>query len=332
MSVTVGLLAHADYGAERPADLGRYLRRWATTAEGSGLDALYTATEIGWDRADPLALLASLAAWTERVTLGTSVLLAPLRDPLQVAESMATIQQVSQGRAVLGLGQGWRRSEFDAVGISLSERPTRLLDHLETLPGLLRGEDVTHQGRHHTMDGVRVGWADPRGVPLWVGAGSRRAIERAALRADGWVAGPFSTVDGIARQSGVYREAAARAGRPAGSVVVMREVWVAPDEATAMREAQVIADKYAEYARVAGPMPFDPDWDLGRLARDRFVVGDPAACAEILADVVRRTSATDLVLRAQFRGTDPERALETVELLGREVRPRLHDLLAHDRP
>lgn len=327
MTVTIGLLAHADYGAERPAELGRYLRRWATTAEDSGLDALYTATEIGWDRADPLALLASLAAWTERVTLGTTVLLAPLRDPLQLAESVATIQQVSSGRVVLGLGQGWRASEFDAVGVPLAERPSRLVDHLATLPALLRGEDVTYQGRHHTMDGVRVGWADGRGVPLWVGASSRRAIERAALRADGWVAGPFSTVDGVVRQRDAYREAEARAGRPAGAIVVMRECWVAEDDVSAMREAQAIGAKYAEYARVAGPMPFDPHWDLSRLARDRFVVGDPATCAALLADVVRRTSATHLVLRAQFRGIPAQRALEVVEVLGREVRRRLHDVL-----
>lgn len=331
MAVTVGLVAHADYGEERPPHLGKYLRRWAATAEDNGLDALYTATEIGWDRADPVALLASLAAWTGRVSLGTAVLLAPLRDPLQVAESIATIQQISHRPVVIGLGQGWRRSEFDAVGVALSERRGRLLDHLETLPGLLRGEPVTHHGRHHAMQGVRVGWADTAGVPVWVGASSRPAIERAAVRADGWVAGPFSTVGGIARQSDAYREAAARADRRAGSIVVMRECWVAQDEGAAMREAQVIRDKYAEYARVAGPMPFEPDWDLARLAHDRFVIGDPATCAEKLADVVRRTSATDLVLRAQFRGSDPERALEVVEVLGREVRPRLHDLLEQHR-
>jgi hypothetical protein len=75
------------------------------------------------------------------------------------------------------------------------------------------------------------------------------------------------------------------------------------------RDAIEIRGKYAEGGRVAGPMPFDPEWELGRLARDRFVIADPAASAQMLADVVRRTRATDLVLRSHFRGMDPERAL-----------------------
>lgn len=326
MTVSLGLLAHADYGDERPCDLGAYLRRWASTVEASGLDGVYTATEIGWDRAHPVALLAALAAWTTHVTIGTSVVLAPLHDPLQLAEAMATVQQISAGRAVLGLGLGWRAVEFDAVGVPLSQRRTRLLDHLDVLPRLLRGDEVTHRGHHQEFDGVRVGWASSVApVPIWLGGTARAAIVRAGERADGWIAGPFATVDVIQRQADIYRQAAVSAGRDHDArVVVMRECWVAEDESTAYDEAEAIRRKYAEYARRAGRMPFDATWDLPRLAHDRFVIGDAQTCAETLADLTRRTGATDLILRAQFRGIDPARALETVELLGREVRPRLH--------
>lgn len=329
MSVGLGLLAHSDYGDERPAELGAYLRRWATTVEASGLDGVYTATEIGWDRSHPLALLAALAAWTTHVTVGTSVALAPLHDPLQLAEAMATIQQISAGRAVLGLGLGWREAEFDAVGVPLSQRRSRLLDHLDVLSDLFSGEEVTHRGRHHRFDGVRVGWASSGPpTPIWLGGTARAAIIRAGEQADGWIAGPFATFDVIQRQADIYREAVSSAGRGArGRVVVMRECWVAEDEATAYDEAEAIRHKYAEYARRAGRMPFDASWDLSRLAHDRFIIGDPQTCAEVLADLTRRTGATDLILRAQFRGVDPERALATVDLLGREVRPRLHQML-----
>lgn len=329
MSVTLGLLAHSDYGEERPSELGAYLRRWVTTVEANGLDGVYTATEIGWDRSQPVALLAALAAWTTHVTVGTSVVLAPLYDPLQLAEAMATVQQISGGRAVLGLGLGWRAAEFDAVGVPLSERRSRLLDHLEVLPDLLRGKDVTRRGYHHQFDDVRVGWASSAPpTPIWLGGTSRVAITRAGEEADGWIAPPFATFDVIQRQADIYREAAMSAGRGEGCrVVVMRECWVAEDESTAYREAEVIRHKYAEYARRAGRMTFDASWDLPRLARDRFIIGDPQTCAEMLADLTRRTGATDLILRAQFRGVDPEQALATVDLLGREVRPRLHRML-----
>lgn len=329
MTVRVGLLAHSDHGSERPSDLGVYLRRWALTVEASGLDGIYTATEIGWDRSHPLVLLAALAAWTSRVTVGTSVVLAPLHDPLQLAEAIATVQQISGGRAVLGLGMGWREAEFDAVGVALGQRRGRLVEHLEVLPDLLSGRTVTHRGRHHRFDGVEVGWArSPWRVPIWLGGTAREAIVRAAERADGWIAGPFATLDVVERQSALYRSAAAATGRDDGRVVLMRECWVADDTATAYREAEAIRDKYAEYARRAGRMPFDPGWDLPRLARDRFAIGDPATCAEQLAEAVLRTGASELILRAQFRGVDPERALEVVQLLGEEVRPRLRELVA----
>jgi alkanesulfonate monooxygenase SsuD/methylene tetrahydromethanopterin reductase-like flavin-dependent oxidoreductase (luciferase family) len=329
MTVKVGVLVHADFGEERPADLGTYLRRFVETVEAHGLDALHIPTEIGWDRYAPLTMLGALAAWTERVQIGTCVLLAPLHDPLQLAEAVAAAQVVSGGRVVLGLGMGWRPEEFDAAGVALDSRLGRLQDHLAVLPRLLSGEEVTYEGRHHNLQGVRVGLAEGSAhVPIWLGSHGRPGIARAARRADAWIAGPFTTAGSLAKQVAVYRDALEEAGRSSAALPVMRECYVAESRAAAWREAEPMRTKYQEYAARLGAMPFDASAPLTELAKGRFVIGDPDDCAEGLAHYVEANGVTDLILRMQFRGMDPEGALRTVALLGDEVVPRLRARLS----
>lgn len=324
MSVRLGVLLHSDFGPERPADLGAYLRRYVEAVEEHGLDSVYVPTEIGWDRFGPLAMLGALAAWTTRVRIGTCVLLAPLHDPLQLAEAVATAQIVSGGRVVLGIGMGWRPAEFDAVGVDLGSRLGRTLDHLEMLPRLLSGSEVTHDGRHYRLDEVRVGMAgEVAPTPIWLGSHGRPGIIRAAQRADGWIAGPFAGAKGLAKQVALYRSGLDEAGRSGVELPVMRECWVAETRDAAWRGAELIRTKYQEYQARLGAMPFDANAPLAKLAQDRFVIGDPDDCAEGLARYVRTTGATELILRTQYRGMDPESAIRAVALLGDEVAPRL---------
>lgn len=326
---TVGVMMHSDFGPERPHPLGTYLRRFVETVEEAGLDGIYIATEIGWDRFGPLACLGALAAWTERIQLGTCVLLAPLHDPLQLAEEITTAQVLSGGRVVLGLGMGWRREEFDAVGVDLDARLGRLQEHLATLPHLLAGENVDHRGCHYHLAQVRVGLADSiPPVPIWLGAHGRAGIARAGRRGLVWIASPFVTEQALGRQVAVYREALEAAGQRFERLPLMRECVVAETRAEAWRAAEALRAKYQEYAARLGTMPFDASAPLVELATQRFAIGDPDDCAESLAGFVAASGATDLVLRIQFRGSDPQATLRSVALLGTEVVPRLRALLA----
>ena len=261
--------------------------------------------------------------------LGTCVLLAPLHDPLQLTEEVVTAQVVSRGRVVLGLGMGWRQEEFAAAGVSLDSRLGRFEDHLAVLPRLLAGEEVHHQGRFHHLAGVRVGLAAGTApVPLWLGAHGRAGIARAASRGLPWIASPFTPAAVLVGQVSSYRDALEAAGNRFERLPLMRECVVADTRAVAWRAAESIRAKYQEYAARLGAMPFDASAPLVELAADRFVVGDPDDCAESLAHFVEITGATDLVLRTQFRGTDPEAALRMVSLVGQEVVPRLRARLA----
>ncbi|WP_412538129.1 LLM class flavin-dependent oxidoreductase [Longispora sp. K20-0274] len=156
-------------------DPGR-LRAWARTLEGLGFDLMMLSDHVAItpDVAvqypapfyEPFTTLSWLAGITERIRLGTSVLIVPYRHPLLVARMAANLQQLSGGRLVLGVGAGWARQEFEALGA----------DHAR------RGK-VTDE----SLRAVRAAWAeDGCRVPIWVGGGSDAALRRAVLLGDGW--------------------------------------------------------------------------------------------------------------------------------------------------
>ena len=137
---------------------------------------------------EPLTVLSFVAARTHRVALGTSVLVAPYRSPVVVAKMGATLDVLSGGRFILGLGAGWSADEFNTVGQSLSERHQRTDEYLRVLHELWTVEEPSFEGSYYRV---------PKSVflpkpvqkprpPIWIGGNSRRAIRRAAELGDGW--------------------------------------------------------------------------------------------------------------------------------------------------
>ncbi len=125
---------------------------------------------------------AAVAARTNRIRIGTHLLLLPLHNPVRVAEDTATVDLMSAGRFDLGVGQGYRRGEFESQGISRAERGGRMEEGLTVVQRLLRGETVTFDGRFTTLRDVRI---SPPALqrphpPIWVGATMPKAVERAA--------------------------------------------------------------------------------------------------------------------------------------------------------
>ncbi|WP_150238760.1 TIGR03619 family F420-dependent LLM class oxidoreductase [Nocardiopsis quinghaiensis] len=134
---------------------------------------------------EPLVTLSHLAARTGRVRLGTSVLVAPLRDPFLLAKQVATLDALSEGRFVLGVGTGWAREEFSALGADFTTRGARTDEALRLLRHLFEGEGA-FEGRFHSYER---GVFEPRPagrVPVMVGGTSDRALRRAATWADAW--------------------------------------------------------------------------------------------------------------------------------------------------
>jgi probable F420-dependent oxidoreductase len=134
---------------------------------------------------DPLVVAGAIGAATKRLAIATGVYLLPLRHPLLAARAAMSVQRVAQGRFALGVGSGWLREEFDAVGIAFNDRGGLLDEGIDILRLAWRGGAFSFVGRHFSVGTVRL-VEDPVHVPLIVGGGSAPALRRAGRVGDGW--------------------------------------------------------------------------------------------------------------------------------------------------
>ncbi|HSB82000.1 MAG TPA: LLM class F420-dependent oxidoreductase, partial [Candidatus Methylomirabilis sp.] len=157
---------------------------------------------------DALTVMSYLAAVTERTAIGSSVLILPYRNPMLVAKMVATLDILSQGRAILAVGVGWMREEFAALNLTTFEKRGAATDeYIRILRELWTKEWPSFRGRFYSFDEVRF---YPKPVqkphpPIWIGGHTKAAIRRAALLGDGWH--PI----GLRPPAGLYPEEFARA-------------------------------------------------------------------------------------------------------------------------
>lgn len=170
---------------------------------------------------DPLELLAYLAAITERVVLGTGVLVLPEHNPVILAKRLATIDVLSGGRMRLGIGVGWMREEAEAVGIDPSTRGERTDEAIDALRVLWRDDEPSFHGRFSSFERAvcRPRPVQPGGIPIHVGGHSAAAARRAGARGDGYH--PLGLKgEALAARLGEMRAAAVDAGRDPDAIEV----------------------------------------------------------------------------------------------------------------
>ena len=163
----------------------------AETAEGLAYDSIWAGDHISFHNpiVDVTVALSTFAARTSRITIGAGIVLLPLRHPSLVAKEFASLDWLSAGRVVLGVGVGGEGAgDFAAVGVPVSERGARTDEAMRALRELFRGE-ASFSGQFFSFDGVRIvpRPARPGGPPLWVGGRSKAAIRRAGTLGDGWM-------------------------------------------------------------------------------------------------------------------------------------------------
>jgi len=137
---------------------------------------------------DPFTALAWIAALTRRVELGTTVIIIPYRHPLETARMSADLDRLSGGRFILGVGVGWARQEFDALGVPFHHRGAMTDDYLAAIKTVWTNEIATYEGRFVSFREVRTAPAPVRRPhpPIWVGGASDAALRRAVLHGDAW--------------------------------------------------------------------------------------------------------------------------------------------------
>jgi probable F420-dependent oxidoreductase len=147
---------------------------------------------------DPLVALSACAAVTERLLVATGIFILPLRHPLLTARMTATLQEVSRGRLMLGVGAGWLREEFDALGVAFDDRGPLMDETIDVLRHSWSGEPFSHDGAHFSFAAVQMA-PEPIAVPLILGGNTESALRRAASKGDGWFASGTPPFDEAAR-------------------------------------------------------------------------------------------------------------------------------------
>jgi probable F420-dependent oxidoreductase len=305
----------------------------AQLAEASGFDSCF----FGEHHQDqdgflpsPLIVATAVAARTSTLHVGTSVILLPLHHPVHVAEDVVTLDLVSKGRVILGVGVGYQPADFRAFGVSMEHRAELFEESVEIIRQCWTGEPFSFRGKHYSLENVRV---TPRpfqqpAPPLWIGASVGAAVRRAGRMADAFVCTPSTNLHGTRRLVDTYETAAREAGRPA-QVVLMRDAWVAASraEAEAVYGPEVmVAYRYYWEQRLAEfrSIPPDTPFTLENLAPDRLVLGDPETCVREFQRWHKNSGADYFLLRlrhAHSGGPPHEKIMDAIKLFGDRVLP-----------
>lgn len=224
----------------------------AQAAERVGFESVWVSDHVGFGDPDgewtgaweAWTLLAALAAATERVKLGTYVLAMPLRNPAVLAKQAETLDEISGGRLILGVGAGWNDIEFETYGVPIDRRFDRFEDGLRIITAMLRHGRATHEGRHLyarsavlTPRGPR-----PRGAPVMVGATGPRMLRLTAELADHWNGG-LRSIDEVPGLLAALDGACRAVGRDPTSITRSVEVLVRPPGAAGAISADTIPEE-----------------------------------------------------------------------------------------
>ena len=336
MQVGIFLTNQNPVGSDMVAKLDEQLAM-TRLARDRGWDVVASGQHYLSEGASQLQLvpfLSRLAAEAGHMTGVAGILLLGLHNPVEVAETMASLDIIWGGRFVFGIGLGYRDVEFDAFKVPLGQRVRRFESCLEIVKRLWTEDTVSVDSDVCTLKDVSLTCRPVQRPhpPIWVAANNDKAIQRAARIGDTWFINPHATMTTIVRQMSVYRADLARVGKTFPRVLpIFKEIFCAKDRATALALAgPYLSSKYKTYA-AWGQDAVMPDGETFKqpfesLLEDRFVIGSPEECYEQLRPCWEKVGATALVLRTQWIGLPAAHALDSMRLISDELLPALHQV------
>ena len=327
-----GILLNHEY--PKTDDLGQRideLIEMTHAARDSGYDFLFGMhhylSSLATIQAVPL--LARLIPESGSMRLGTGVYLATYEHPVHVAETWASLDQLSGGRFILGAGAGYRKNEFAAFGLDRSRRWSRMSEHLELLKLFWSGEEVNFHGEHFTIDGERCSILPAQEtLPIWIGANAEKTIRRAAHLGDAWIAPPNVKTRWVKGHLAYFKDELEQMGvdLEGRELPLIREMYIGDTDASASAEAEpFIRGEYAEYSSPE----YGQDVQLWRTMFDEFLekaflFGSADTISDKLADFAD-AGFNVFIFRVSWSGMPFELALENIRRFGVEVIPRFQE-------
>jgi alkanesulfonate monooxygenase SsuD/methylene tetrahydromethanopterin reductase-like flavin-dependent oxidoreductase (luciferase family) len=280
----------------------------------------------------PLIVLSALLAQTQRMQMCTNIFLLPAYHPLQVAEELNTLSEISGGRFILGAGIGYKPDEFETVGWGFKSRAKRFEECLEILRLAQSGEPFSYHGAHFDISDCTV--VPPplggRPTPVWIGAVSEPAMLRAARMGDGWLVSFAEHLVELQDKIARYKTTAAEHGRGA-TVCLMRDLHIAPTRAQ-LDPAWLpnVVEVWRSYAGLGAEADRDAlssevmfggkAVTLEEFTPNRAIVGDPGDCIRELGRI-RDLIDPEYLLLTPTGVPDLERHKDELRLFAREVMP-----------
>lgn len=316
-------------------------------ADERGLDSAFLQehheAEVDQYWSDPLSVLAGFAVATDRLELGTAILLLPLYNPVRLAERGAIVDGLADGRFVLGAAVGYRPREFELLDVPREKRGARYEEYLTLASRLWTEDEVTFEGEYYGVEGFH---CTPRPVRdprprIWIGGYHDVVLDRAARfvadgLADAWFPGTQPHRQGLAdRRERLEGMLADRGADPSAvGQPLFRDGVIAPTGEEAEELArEYIVPGYAKQYEGRGHEPSERgdlghdvlrgDFEPADLVEERFVVGDPDDWVSELRAYEEALGADHVVVRIYFEGMTHEDVMDQLELLCEEVAPRV---------
>ncbi|MFQ5896974.1 MAG: LLM class flavin-dependent oxidoreductase [Candidatus Methylomirabilia bacterium] len=289
-----------------PVDTRR-IRDFLARAETLGFESVWVSEQVlgSIPSLDPVELLTYAAAVTERIRLGFAVLLTALRSPVHLAKTLATLDHLSRGRLIIGVGLGVNTRAYPAFGISADRRVARFVEGLRLMQRLWIEPRVTFQGRFWTLENASM---EPKPVqkphpPIWFGAHHPKALTRAVAMGDGFIGAGSSSTTQFVEEVGRLRSLLDEARRDPATFAVGKRVYIAVD-----KDKAKVGKRLAEW--------FGAFYGRPELAERVSVYGEPQECVDRLAELVAG-GARFLILNPVFDET------QQLERFASEIAPKL---------
>lgn len=311
--------------------------RTATDAERLGFSSVWTSEHHFVDDGYMPSLTvvsAAIAAATSDIEIGTGVILAPLYHPLRLAEEAATLDLISGGRFVLGLGLGWSEIEFEALGADLTKRGAAMEEILAILPKAWSGEPFEHQGTVYEFPELAVRPTPSTKIDVVIGGGAEAAIRRAARAADGIYANVPR--EEFLRQLDWIRDECDKVGRDPSELRIFHYSVMLPGKSEAEATERYTEHlwqmmwKYSDMVASAirtGPIPQAPplqEAQMDRLFARATIAGTSAQIVEYLHEI-RDAAAmnVEFAARSYFPTLEYEEQYELMQQLAEDVAPHV---------